>query len=192
MERFELLSDRGITQDRLNRLSTCEWIDYGQDLVIVGATGSGKSFLAQAVAIAACRKKMSARYVRLHQLADDFDAVAGSPQARKDLLEELSRPAIVVIDDFMATDVSTNALTQVFNLLVARENSSTVIASQHEPDYWYDVFHDAAIADAVLPRLVHNGTKLTIAGADMRTRDDLQEERRMLIKASRGRQRVRR
>lgn len=92
----------------------------------------------------------------------------------------------------MATDVSTNALTQVFNLLVARENSSTVIASQHEPDYWYDVFHDAAIADAVLSRLVHNGTKLTIAGADMRTRDDLQEERRMLIKASRGRQRARR
>lgn len=75
----------------------------------------------------------------------------------------------------LATDVSANALTQIFNLLVARENSSTVIASQHEPDYWYDVFHDAAIADAVLSRLANNGTKLKITGEDIRTRDALQE-----------------
>ena len=80
-----------------------------------------------------------------------------------------------MIDDFLATDVSANALTQIFNLLVARENSSTVIASQHEPDYWYDVFHDAAIADAVLSRLADNGTKLKITGEDIRTRDALQE-----------------
>ena len=95
---------------------------------------------------------------------------------------------MLIIDDFLATDVSTNALTQVFNLLVARENASTVIASQHEPDYCYDVFHDEAIADAVLSRLANNGTKLTITGQDMRERQDLQEERRTFIKKQRTKQ----
>ncbi|MGS2663971.1 hypothetical protein ACU6QD_02945 [Corynebacterium glucuronolyticum] len=61
-----------------------------------------------------------------NELADDFDTVAASPTGRKQLLEELTRPTLLIIDDFLATDVSTNALTQVFNLLVARENASTV------------------------------------------------------------------
>lgn len=191
LERFEATPGRGVTQDRIDRLAQCEWIDFGQDLIIVGATGTGKSFLAQATAVAACRRKMSARYIRLHQLADEFDAVAASASARRDLLVELTKPSILVIDDFLATDVSANALSQVFNLLVARENSSTVIASQHEPEYWYDVFGDAAVADAVLSRLANNGSKLTITGEDMRQREDLQEERKTAIKSGRSGQRLR-
>lgn len=188
LERFEVTPDRGITQDRIDRLATCEWINHGQDLIVVGATGTGKSYLAKALGVAACRSKLTARYYRLNDLADDFDTVAASPTGRKQLLEELTRPTLLIIDDFLATDVSTNALTQVFNLLVAREHASTVIASQHEPNYWYDVFHDEAIADAVLSRLANNGTKLTITGQDMRERQDLQEERRAFIKKQRTKQ----
>ena len=75
------------------------------------------------------------------------------------------------------TDVSAHALNQVFNLLVGREHASTVIASQHEPDYWYDVFSEAALADAVMSRLANHGSKLTLTGEDMRTRDDIKQER---------------
>ena len=76
LERFDAYPGRGVTQDRIDRLATCEWIDYGKDLIIVGATGTGKSFLAQALAVAACRKKLTARYFRLNDLANDFDAAA--------------------------------------------------------------------------------------------------------------------
>ena len=97
-----------------------------------------------------------------------------------------------VIDDFLATDVSAFALAQVFNLLVKREHSSTVIVSQHEPEYWYSVFSENAIADAVLSRLANNGSKLTLIGEDMRTRDDFQEERGTLSKQLKQRQRSKR
>ena len=177
LERFDAYPGRGVTQDRIDRLATCEWIDYGKDLIIVGATGTGKSFLAQALAVAACRKKLTARYYRLNDLANDFDAAAEHPQARKQLLADLQAPALIVIDDFLATDVSAHALNQVFNLLVGREHASTVIASQHEPDYWYDVFSEAALADAVMSRLANHGSKLTLTGEDMRTRDDIKQER---------------
>ncbi|MHC2849303.1 DNA replication protein DnaC [Corynebacterium mucifaciens] len=177
LERFDAYPGRGVTQDRIDRLATCEWIDYGKDLIIVGATGTGKSFLAQALAVAACRKKLTARYFRLNDLANDFDAAAEHPQARKQLLADLQAPALAVIDDFLATDVSAHALNQVFNLLVGREHASTVIASQHEPDYWYDVFSEAALADAVMSRLANHGSKLTLTGEDMRTRDDIKHER---------------
>lgn len=175
-ERFDAYPGRGITQDRIDRLATCEWIDYGKDLIIVGATGTGKSFLAQALAVAACRQKLTARYFRLNDLANEFDAAAEHPQARKQLLAELQAPALVVIDDFLATDVSAHVLNQVFNLLVGRENASTVIASQHEPVYWYDVFSEAALADAVMSRLANHGSKLTLTGQDRRTRDDIKKK----------------
>ena len=68
LERFEAHSNRGITPDRIERLATCDWITYGRDLTIVGATGTGKSFLAQGLAVAACRHKLTARYFRLADL----------------------------------------------------------------------------------------------------------------------------
>ncbi|MGS2663974.1 ATP-binding protein [Corynebacterium glucuronolyticum] len=67
LERFEVTPDRGITQDRIDRLATCEWINHGQDLIIVGATGTGKSYLAKALGVAACRSKLTARYYRLNE-----------------------------------------------------------------------------------------------------------------------------
>ena len=75
LERFDVNAGRGVTRDRIERLAGCQWIDFGQDLIVVGATGTGKSFLAQAVGVAACRRKMSVRYTRLDRLADEFDLI---------------------------------------------------------------------------------------------------------------------
>lgn len=188
LERFDTTGDRGITQDRIDRLNTCDWINYGQDLIIIGATGTGKSYLAQAVGIAACRKKMTASYWRMNDLADEFDARASLPAQRKDFLDKLARPSVVIIDDFLTTEVSHYALNQVFNLLVKRENSSTVLASQTTPDSWYTTFNNAAVADAVLSRLSNDGLALTLKGDDMRAREDLQKERRTTIKKNNDRQ----
>ncbi len=69
----------------------------------MGATGTGKSFLAQGLAVAACRHKLTARSFRLSDLADEFDATADAAYERKALLEELTKPAVLVIDDFLAT-----------------------------------------------------------------------------------------
>lgn len=173
LERFDTTTDRGITTDRINRLASCDWIHHGQDLMVIGATGTGKSFLAQALGVTACRAQFPTRYVRLATLADDFDALAINPTARKEFMAELARPSLLILDDFLTTTISDHALLQVFNLLVTRENASTVIASQHQPDYWYSVFNDSAIADAVLSRLANNGLLLRLKGDDMRTRDDL-------------------
>lgn len=173
LERFDTTTDRGITADRINRLASCDWIVHGQDLMLIGATGTGKSYLAQALGVHACRSQFPTRYYRLADLADDFDALAVNPTARKEFLASLVKPALLVLDDFLATTVSDHALFQVFNLLVARENSSTVLASQHQPEYWYSVFTDSAVADAVLSRLSNNGLLLRLRGEDMRTRTDL-------------------
>lgn len=179
LERFDTTTDRGITADRVNRLASCDWIVHGQDLMIIGATGTGKSYLAQALGVHACRSQFPTRYYRLADLADEFDALAVNPTARKEFMASLVKPALVVIDDFLATTISDNALFQVFNLLVARENSSTVLASQHQTDYWYTVFNDSAVADAVMSRLSNNGLILRLQGEDMRTRSDLKDEHPM-------------
>lgn len=192
LENFQAGTSRGVSKDRIARLGTCEWIDLGHDYIVVGASGAGKTYLAQAMAVAACRRGYTARYYRMARLADDFDAVADKPAQRRDLLDSLTQPDLVVIDDFLLTDVSAHALNQVLNLLVGRENSSTVIASQHEPSYWYNAFAEDAISDAVLSRLQSSGAKLTLKGEDMRDRDDIRQERQEHIKALRAKQSRRR
>lgn len=172
LERFDVTTDRGITTDRINRLATGEWIVHGQDISITGATGTGKSFLAQALGVNACRMQFPTRYFRMSDLGDEFDMLRENTMERKKFMASLMKASLVIIDDFLATTVSQHALEQVFNLLVARERSSTVIASQHQPDYWYSVFADAAIADAVLSRLSNNGVLFRLKGEDMRTRPD--------------------
>lgn len=188
LENFEVGATRGVTKDRIARLGSCEWIDFGHDYIVVGASGTGKTYLAQAMAVAACRRGYTARYYRMARLADDFDAAADKPNERRALLDSLTQPDLVVIDDFLLTDISAHALNQVLNLLVGRENSSTVIASQHEPDYWYGAFAEDAISDAVLSRLQASGAKLTLKGEDMRDRDDIRQERQAHIKALKAKQ----
>lgn len=192
LESFEASASRGVTKDRINRLSSCDWIDFGHDYIIVGASGAGKTYLAKAMTVAACRRGYTARYYRLAQLADDFDAVADKPAERRDFLESLTQPDLLVIDDFLLTAVSTHALNQILNLLVGRENSSTVIASQHEPDYWYGAFAEEAISDAALSRIQSSGAQLTLKGEDMRNRDDIKEERKAHIKSLKAKQARRR
>lgn len=170
LERFDVSTDRGLTADRIKRLAGGDWIIHGQDISITGATGTGKSFLAQALGVNACRMQFPTRYFRMADLADEFDMLRDDTIERKKLMTSLMKASLVIIDDFLATTVSQYALEQVFNLLVVRERSSTVIASQHQPDYWYSVFSDAAIADAVLSRLSNNGVLFRLKGEDMRTR----------------------
>ncbi len=192
LENFEAGTARGVSKDRIVRLSSCEWIDFGHDYIIVGASGAGKTYLAQAMAVAACRRGYTARYYRMAKLADEFDATADKPVQRRDFLESLTQPDLVVIDDFLLTEVSAHALNQVLNLLVGRENSSTVIASQHEPSYWYNAFAEEAISDAVLSRLQSSGAQLTLKGEDMRDRDDIRQGRKEHIKSLKAKQARRR
>lgn len=162
------LPDRSITRDRIARLATCAWIGARENLVIISESG-GKSYIAQALGFAACRKLVSVRYARLDDMSRELN-VARSEGRACDALDRFAKPDLLILDDFFTTPIE-NPLNAVdlFEILEAREGrGSTMFASQLEPDQWYLRINSELCADSILSRAVEHARVLDIKGPNMR------------------------
>ena len=169
VEEIYYLPDRSITRDRIARLAACAWVEARENLVILSESGGSKSYIAQAMGVAACRKLMSVRYARLNDMFREIN-VARSEGRVYDALDRLARPDPLILDDFFTTPVE-NPLDAVdlFEMLEAREGrGSTMFASQLEPDQWCPRINSEPCADSMLSRAVEHARALDIKGPNMR------------------------
>lgn len=169
VEDIYYLPDRSITRDRIARLATCAWIEARENLVIISESGGGKSCIAQALGVAACRKLMSVRYARLNDMFRELN-VARSEGRVYDALDRFARPDLLILDDFFTTPIESplNAV-DLFEILEAREGrGSTMFASQLEPDQWYLRINSELCADSIPSRAVEHARVLDIKGPNMR------------------------
>ena len=165
------LPDRSITRDRVARLAACAWVEARENPVIISESGGGKSYLAQALGVAACRRLFTVRYARLNDMFRELN-VARSEQRPCDAIDRFAKPDLLVLDDFFTTVVEDgrNAV-DLFEILEAREGrGSTLIASQLEPDQWYLRIGSDLCADSILNRIVERARFLDIKGPNMRER----------------------
>lgn len=163
------LPERGLARDRVARLATCARVDARENLVIVFESGGGKSCLARALGVAACRRPLSVRYVRLNDMFRDI-SVARTEGRLYDALDESSKPSPLIIDDLLTTPVESPAnAVDLFEILEAREGrGSTLIATQLESDQWYLRINSDLCADSILNRVVEHARFLDIKGPNMR------------------------
>lgn len=169
VEDIYYLPDRSVTRDRIARLATCAWIGARENLVIISESGGGKSYIAQALGVAACRKPMSVRYARLNDMFSELN-VARSEGRACDALDRFAKPDLLILDDFFTTPIE-NPLNAVdlFEILEAREGrGSTMFASQLEPDQWYLRINSELCADSILSRAVEHARVIDIKGPNMR------------------------
>ena len=137
--------------------ASCGWIEARENLVIISESGGGKSYVAQALGVAACRNLMSVRYVRLNDMFRELN-VARTEGRYYEALDRFSKPDLLILDDLFTTPVE-NPLNAVdlFEILEAREGrASTPIASQLEPDQWYLRINSDLCADSILNRVVEH------------------------------------
>jgi DNA replication protein DnaC len=168
IEDLDFRTSRGLDRSLLLRLASCEWIREGQSVLIIGATGSGKSFLACALAHQACRHGLSARYHRLSRLLDELRFARGDG-SRPRLLQRLARTQLLVLDDWALApldDLARHDLLEILDDRYARRG--TLLTSQVPPDLWHDVVGEATFGDAILDRLLHNAHRITLKGGSMR------------------------
>ena len=170
VEDIACLDGRGIHRDRMARLAECRWVDEAGVVVIISKTGGGKSYVAQALAVAALRKMRTVRYTRLQDLAGELDRcrstdVVGYYEA----MERYKCVDLLVIDDFATTPVGTQAAIDLFEICEARDQRrATIIASQLEPNEWYLRIEGELMADSILNRLATGATFIDIEGPNMR------------------------
>ena len=157
----------------IERLMDCKWIEEGRNLLITGLTGAGKSYFANAIAIAALKQFKTVRYVRSDLLLKEFDAlrVLDEPNKALKLIEEFSTVDLLIIDDFGLMELDINKCRDLFTILDGREGrKSTIVVSQLPVSEWYGLFKNSTYADACLDRLLHRAYRLNFQGESLRTK----------------------
>lgn len=169
VEDIRYLPDRSITRDIVERLAACQWIDRGTNLVLLGKSSVGKSYLAQALVNQACRKDFSVCYYRLDDLANQLAVYHHADPDRLLFLGRVQAADALILDDFLTTPITPEVSAELFNILAAREGKgSTVIASQFDPQDWYKSLHDPVLAESILNRIVSTAEIVQLDGPNMR------------------------
>ena len=159
---------RGLDKALVASLATCAWIPQHQNLVIIGPTGIGKSWLADAFAERACRVGYSAYRVRVPRLLHDL-AVARGDGSYTRLLAQLTKTALLVLDDWGLAPLTGAQRHDVLEVLEDRtERASTLITTQLPIKAWHEAIGDPTLADAICDRLIHTAQVIELHGPSMR------------------------
>lgn len=159
---------RGLDQALFMQLSQCVWVKEHQNVIVIGPTGVGKTYLACALAHKACREGYAALYFRLPRLLQDL-ALAKGDGRYTGLLKSIARADLLVLDDWGLKGFTTDQQHDLLEVLEDRHGlRSTLITSQLATDHWHELITNATVADAICDRLIHNGHRITLKGESMR------------------------
>src|SRR3984957_15368191 len=165
---------RGLDKKQIAPLPTGEWIRRSQNVLITGATGSGKTWLSCALAQQCCRQGASVTYWRVPRLIEELRVAHGDGRYIK-FLKSTAKASLLVLDDWGLTALSTQDRADLLEILDDRVNAgATLITSQLPVDTWHAYLGDPTLADAILDRLVHQSHRieLKIPGQSMRDHGD--------------------
>ncbi len=170
MEDLDFRRPRGLDRSSVLALASAQWATARQNILVVGPTGAGKTFLACALAQAAVRTGHTALYLRAPRLLDDLTLARGDGRLPR-ILAAWARVDVLVIDDLALRPLSPAAAADLLEVVEDRAGRrSTVVASQLPVHDWHAALGDPSLADAILDRLAHNAHRLTLSGDSMRRR----------------------
>lgn len=168
LDQIEYHASRGIERTQILSLASGDYIAKGQNVLITGATGTGKSFLAQALARQAIFEGYSARYCRIPRLLETI-TIARLEGVYTKTLQKLSRISLLILDDFGVTPLKADELNDLFEVIEERTFSgSTIVTAQLPVKEWHSYLGNATIADAMMDRLIYSAHRIEMRGESMR------------------------
>lgn len=165
---IDYTSGRKLNKELITRLATCEYITEYRNIFITGATGSGKTYMACAFGMEACKQHYPAKYVRLPDLLLDLELARNSGSYKR-VMAKYANPLLLIIDEWLLLKPTENERKDIFELLHRRrKKSSTLFCSQYRAEGWYEQLggNDGPLADAILDRIVHDAYKINIDSID--------------------------
>jgi DNA replication protein DnaC len=171
LEDMDYAAPRGLSKTVVRQLAECSWISRKQNLLITGPTGTGKTYLACALANQACRQGFTARYFRLPRLFQILELAKGDGSYAR-LLASLEKTQLLILDDWGLAPMDEPQRRDLLEIMDDRHNqSSTLVTSQLPVKLWHEAIGDLTLGDAILDRLVHNAHRIDIKGESMRKKE---------------------
>lgn len=168
VEDIDYRHPRGLDKALLAKLQSCDWIREHHNLIITGPTGTGKTFLACALAHKACREGYSSLYLRAPRFLQDLLISKGDGRFTR-ILTSIARTNLLLLDDWGMSKLTLEQSRDLLELIDDRHGiRSTLITSQFPIDHWHEIIGDPTLADAILDRIIHDAYKINLKGESMR------------------------
>jgi DNA replication protein DnaC len=175
-EDIEYHADRKLNKDKITTLSACQYIHETRNIILLGATGAGKTYLACAFGNAACRNFLSVKYIRLPELFNELAVARGIGTFQK-AIDQYKNVKLLILDEWLLLPLREAEARDLLELVEARhKKGSTIFLSQFSTSGWHEKIGDDTLADAILDRIIHDSHEIFIHGDDsMRKRKGIQK-----------------
>lgn len=168
VEEIDFTVNRGLDKALMLRLSDMSFIKRKENLLITGATGSGKSYIASALGNQACMNGFKTLYFNATKLFPRLKMLKADGSYMKEL-NRIEKQDLLVLDDFGLQPLDAQARMALLEIIEDRhDRASTIIASQIPVEKWHDTIGDGSIADAILDRIVHKAHRIQLSGQSLR------------------------
>jgi DNA replication protein DnaC len=160
--------DRNLSRETLSILADGSYIDRGENIIISGATGCGKSFLASALGYQACMQGRKVAYFSLPKLLQQLKSDKLDGSFRKEM-ERIEKMNLLILDDWGLTPLDTQSRLALLQIIEDRHNRyATIITSQLPVSSWHSYINENTIADAILDRIIHKAQRIELMGDSLR------------------------
>ena len=177
LENIDYAPDRKLDRTLIERLATCAYIEKRHNVILLGATGSGKTYIANALGMTASRNFMTVKYIRLPELLADL-AIARSEGTYKKVLKAYKTVSLLIIDEWLLTPLGDVESRDLLEIAEGRyHKASTIFCSQFAVEGWHEKIGDPTLADAIVDRIVHDAYTIVIIGKEsMRKKNGISTE----------------
>ncbi len=177
IENIEYHPDRKLDKTQIARLATCTYIEENHNLRVLGATGSGKTFIGCALGMAANRNFYSSKYIRLPELFAELAIARGDGSYRK-VIKQYKQVKLLIMDEWLLFPLKENEARDLLEIVEARhKRASTIFCSQFDVAGWHLKIGEPTLADAICDRIVHDSYTIMIEGESMRKKKGIKTKK---------------